>query len=423
MATVCGKIYAQKKSVQRKILAILHLLWILALKSILLHHCNISAYSSIEKIRHAEHSIKLRKVAFFDLVNDMIESKTVCSVKGDSCSSIKESSLDARVSMRKKKPIKSKNTTIPQPDKQDIPRNRSQISIVANFGNGRTGNQMCNIATLYSIYKDFGIRSYISYFTYDLLYVGITNAFSLPKLSYSTNKSFFQVLNPKWVDTRKLNWAHISNKALMHNRSELMSRYINSHFIKLEPYVCDVKGFAPYLSDLRENIFRFKTNAKIKAKNILKKALRNVNKKATVISIHIRMTDIRSHLKTLFNISIASHDYFTRSMEYMTRKFGNNVVFIAFSDDTSNAKRILLTKTHEKFNIIFPIFDQKKMSTKMVLALLSLAEGSILTYSTYGLWGALLRKSQEDMIMPKEIKKTDIGTYVSNSNLTGLRFM
>ena len=51
------------------------------------------------------------------------------------------------------------------------------------------------------------------------------------------------------------------------------------------------------------------------------------------------------------------------------------------------------------------------------LALLSLADHSILTYGTYGMWGALLAKGGETL-MSKEFMKTDIGSQIAAANLT-----
>ena len=135
------------------------------------------------------------------------------------------------------------------------------------------------------------------------------------------------------------------------------------------------------------------------------------------------MTDIKDHLHKLFNLPMTSEEYFTRAMLHMQRKFGKNVIFIAFSDDTRKAKETLLTARNEKFTIIFPIFEEQNSSSSTVLALLSLSEGSILTYSTFGLWGALLRKDIEDTILPVGIVNTDIGTYVSGANISGVTFL
>ena len=129
------------------------------------------------------------------------------------------------------------------------------------------------------------------------------------------------------------------------------------------------------------------------------------------------MTDIEHHLSKLFGLSMASKEYFTRAMSRMTEKFGSNIKFLAFSDDIQKAQTMLHSKENEHFDLEFPLVDGSSPTTRITLALLSLCEGSILTYSTFGLWGALLRKNQRNIIMPKEIKRTDIGKYVSNSDL------
>ena len=51
------------------------------------------------------------------------------------------------------------------------------------------------------------------------------------------------------------------------------------------------------------------------------------------------------------------------------------------------------------------------------LVLLSQADHSILTYGTYGMWGALLAKGGET-IMSKDFLKTDIGSQINLANIT-----
>ena len=53
---------------------------------------------------------------------------------------------------------------------------------------------------------------------------------------------------------------------------------------------------------------------------------------------------------------MATQEYFTRAILKMTRIFGGNIIFIAFSDDSRKAKELLLTEENNAFDIIFPIF-------------------------------------------------------------------
>ena len=60
------------------------------------------------------------------------------------------------------------------------------------------------------------------------------------------------------------------------------------------------------------------------------------------------------------------------------------------------------------------------------MALLSLAHHSIISYGTFGMWGALLANNGET-IMSRDFIKTDIGTKVNEAvnkyNLTNWKFL
>merc|ERR1719270_1206981 len=107
----------------------------------------------------------------------------------------------------------------------------------------------------------------------------------------------------------------------------------------------------------------------------------------------------------------------------MKDKFGQKVVFAVVSDDMIMARKFFPTKVQSQFNIIFPSFGASSRASSVTLALLSLADHSILTYSTFGLWGSFLRKSKGEIIMPQEINKTDTGYYASIAHIPGLKFM
>ena len=62
------------------------------------------------------------------------------------------------------------------------------------------------------------------------------------------------------------------------------------------------------------------------------------------------------------------------------------------------------------------------LEPSVVMAMLSLSEGSILTYGTFGLWGALLRRNLNIIIAPKEFLNTKIGFYLSTANIKGVTY-
>ena len=292
----------------------------------------------------------------------------------------------------------------------------SSPSIAASFGNGRLGNQICNLASLYAIYKEFRIPCYVSKYSYRML----SSAFSLNGYNDSESNEFINVSNV--LNLNGLSWVHITNLDLMQRRYEVISPYRYSWNLKIEPYVCDLKGALPYINILRKTYLSFLPKVKKKATSILKRIRKKMSKNVMLVSIHVRLTDISYHLSKLFKITTPPREYFERAMLYITQKSHKKVVFLAFSDDTKSAKEILL-RGKLKNKIIFPIFDYKESSANIILALLANVEGSILTYSTFGLWGALLRETISNVVLPKEIIETDIGIYVSDANITGVEFI
>ena len=109
-------------------------------------------------------------------------------------------------------------------------------------------------------------------------------------------------------------------------------------------------------------------------------------------------------------------------MLHVQERLGSGVIFVAFSDDMKRAKTILLPGENQNFKIIFPDMRDITLKHSVVLAMLSLAQGSILTYGTFGLWGALLRRNQNIIIAPKEFLNTKIGFYLSTANIKGMTY-
>ena len=303
--------------------------------------------------------------------------------------------------------------------RMQLSKNITQNSILASFGNGRLGNQMCNFASQYALHKQFEVKSYFK----NVSLATLRKTFAIP--NPAKNRSSFHLWDLDCADPRHMEWAFISNMQLIQRKRKLLFTHLKyAHYIRLEAYVCDIKGFLPYLGELRRDIFRFKKYDMDHAKMIIKKIKTTASsyKKPVLVSIHLRLTDMGKHLAN-FNVSLASTEYFTSAMEFMKNKFGDNIVFAVFSDDIVDARRTLHTVDKTKFNIVFPSFGESSRSLGITLAALSLADHSILTYSTFGLWGALLRKNKGETIMPKETTKTDIGFYASDADVPGLTFL
>ena len=101
------------------------------------------------------------------------------------------------------------------------------------------------------------------------------------------------------------------------------------HYIKLPTYVADVKGFSPYLNDLKQNVFKFHKKFSTLSTNLYEKMIQrakgNLKDKQvqnfTTVSIHIRLTDFGIHLKRNWNVTYATTDYFSTAMKYFTDRY------------------------------------------------------------------------------------------------------
>ena len=101
------------------------------------------------------------------------------------------------------------------------------------------------------------------------------------------------------------------------------------HYIQLQRYVSDFKGFAPFSRDIVTNAFRFHKKYSQIAKDLHQMMLRRAIKEfeltpthnLTTVSIHIRLTDFGDHLKRQFDVAYATPDYFSNAMRYFANKY------------------------------------------------------------------------------------------------------
>lgn len=123
----------------------------------------------------------------------------------------------------------------------------------------------------------------------------------------------------------------VGEKQLNDSRNKLIDYQFGS-YIKLDPYVNDVQGFFPYIKELK-SIFKFKAKELEMANKIIQ-TIENTYKdikrnqsmgNVTVVSIHIRLTDYKRHLKELFDLEPIPAKWFTTAMNYFNNKYQVNV--------------------------------------------------------------------------------------------------
>jgi len=147
---------------------------------------------------------------------------------------------------RRKKNMGTKNQDI-------VPTLPALYSVSANFGLGRIGNQLCNIATAYGLFKEYNVTTYLSRHSYNLL----KNTFMLPNVISRNGSEFYKQIKLKHLDMNRLSWVYIKNGDLIFKREGILNIYKYSWFLKLDPNVCDFKGFLPFLDDLRKSLLQF----------------------------------------------------------------------------------------------------------------------------------------------------------------------
>ena len=80
----------------------------------------------------------------------------------------------------------------------------------------------------------------------------------------------------------------------------------------------DVNGFYPYINELINDVFKFKPHYTDKAKGIFHDLRSHIH---TMVSIHIRLTDMDLHLKEQWNLGNAPDQYFEKAMKYFDDKY------------------------------------------------------------------------------------------------------
>ena len=101
-------------------------------------------------------------------------------------------------------PLRKKELRSKQCKRMDLNEDVRKPSIAASFGDGRTANQLCNFASGYALWKQYGILNFLDEHQYELL----SKTFDLPKLDEESDNSSYYI----WRKGRYLN---VMNTILM----------------------------------------------------------------------------------------------------------------------------------------------------------------------------------------------------------------
>ena len=247
---------------------------------------------------------------------------------------------------------------------------------------------------MYSFSRKFGLSYYVTEDQHEQL----TYYFEPERLGLSVLERDLGDALPrlKWIKPwdridyvdDNFNYDKISDKELHRGRA-----------IDIGDYPNEVQHFAQYLPDIRR-MFRLRERFRSRAAKTLEVELthRNIDwTEVTWVGVHNRRGDYGQHLTALYGLDLLEPDYFYRAMQRFNSEY-NNVIFILVTDDMEWAESNLM---FPGLQVVFA--GHKEVLEKDVrhplataddigddLALLAACNHTILSYGTFGQWGALL---------------------------------
>ncbi|GFU12417.1 galactoside alpha-(1,2)-fucosyltransferase 1, partial [Nephila pilipes] len=168
-------------------------------------------------------------------------------------------------------------------------------------------------------------------------------------------------------------------------------------------YPCSYTFFDHVEDEIRRE-FQFSDEVRMYAHQVLQKANVYHLQNATYVGIHVRRGDYQKRWLSIFKGVAVNIEYFQKATEYFRNKY-QNVIFLVVSDDRrwcieNLSGRLGVHVTQEASS---PIHD---------LAVLAHCNHTVMTYGTFGFWGAYLAGG-EVVYFDKFLK---LNTSFSNNN-------
>ena len=236
-------------------------------------------------------------------------------------------------------------------------------SLLVDFNNGRLGNQISSLASTFCLAKEEGLRPMTTHKTFQHLSQYFANISSNVEILESKFCSPWSDLD--FVKIDKINGQ--SGQALV------IPNYPN--LVKLYP---------KYIQSLNQ-IFTMKEEFLTAALQLIN----NVKEKAgleepTLVTIHVRRTDFTKSYVKKIGREVIPDDYFKRAIKHV-RENEKYPIFLIVSDDIQWCMNNIAGE-----NIFYSPNTDTVEGVGTDLALLTLAQVTVLSYGTFGQWGALL---------------------------------
>ena len=282
---------------------------------------------------------------------------------------------------------KNSSTKLSQGKVRRVPNKNNSISciVLLNQSPGRLGNRLFLFASAYGIARTHGCHLYINstYMAWleNIFYLNIT--FLLKKL-----------------DIEKLPSSKITSLYSDCKLHSLLMRPNAFTYLKMRGYWQAYGHFSQFENEIRYQL-QFKRNAINVVTTFLRKILRNIsiptknvmfidlknyintNSLVTLIGVHIRRGDFLRPSKIQEGRTVSSNKFLLQAMEYFSKRFHNNVIFIVASDEKKLYRNLFRFQSN-----VYVTPDS--YSAEEDLAILSLCHSNIITGGSFGWWAAFL---------------------------------
>lgn len=248
-------------------------------------------------------------------------------------------------------------------NESDTDQHELPLSLHCNLG--RLGNQMCTYATLIGI-SALNHRQRIVPLSCNVKH--LTGIFVGPSRLQSINEIMYTKLNP---------W-----KLVSYLRPEDAAIPRNCNFLEGYKYPCSYTFFDHARDEVRRH-FQFEEHLVRHAQDVLHKANVQGQNNVTFVGVHVRRGDYMKGWLQVYDGVPVNEAFFREAVRYFRDKYGEKVIFVAISDD----RLWCIKHLSSQFGMYVPA---DAPSPAHDLALLAHCNHSVLSYGTFGFWGAYL---------------------------------
>lgn len=325
-------------------------------------------------------------------------------------------------------------------DKVYFPPNKR--SLLCSFGEGRLGNQISAFASIFAFSHEYGYRHTILESQLEMLmhYFKPKHKLSVSVLDLDTECNDWLGRRIPCCETddikqcKEESW-HLPWKTLQYKKDKFFDYSgiesddkTTGQLINMGDFPNQIKHYHKHLPELR-NIFTFRRKYQyyaqmhlLHAKEKIKSDKKKKSFEPVFVGVHVRRTDYANHLEVLYQVDQVDEAYFTRAMDFYQSKYNNSAIFIFVSDDMEwvrdtfqNRPDVALLGNEKVLpnDVKHPFSFSEDVGED--LALLANCNHTIMSFGTFGLWGAMLAGG--NVVLPSQIMEVKEGIELNEAKI------